>query len=151
MAQRTKLSRLWNDRAGNSFMETALLVPAMLMLCCGVMDFARVVYAGIEIAGAARAGVQYGALTPGNSGDTAGMVQAALNDASDLGPTVTASASDYCVCSGSTVDCNSTCADGSTPDGYVSVTANYTFNSLLAYPGLPSNVVLSRTAKMRAQ
>lgn len=123
----------------------------MLMLCCGTMDFARVVYAGIEIAGAARAGVQYGALTPGNSGDTTGMVNAALADAADLGTTVTASASNFCTCSGATVPCDAPCADGTTPEGYVAVTANYTFNTALPYPGLPQTVVLSRTAKMRAQ
>ena len=143
--------RLWQDRKGTSFIETALLLPGLLLLCCGTMDFARVVYAGIEIAGAARAGVQYGALTPGNSGDTTGMATAAKTDAADLGSTVTASASNFCTCSGSTVDCSSTCTGGTTPDGYVSVTANYTFNTLLPYPGMPQTVTLSRTAKMRAQ
>ena len=151
MAQRITFIRFWTDRTGSSFIETAILVPAMLMLCCGTMDFSRVVFAGIEIAGAARAGVQYGALTPGNSGDTDGMAQAAKTDAADLGSSVTASASNFCTCDGSTVDCSSTCMDGSTPDGYVTVTANYTFNTAIPYPGLPQTVALSRTAKMRVQ
>lgn len=150
MGQRMSFTRFWNDRTGSSFIETAILIPAMLMLCCGTMDLTRVVYAGIEIASAARAGVQYGALTPGNSGNTAGMTQAALADAADLGSSVTASASNFCTCSGSTVACSSTCS-GATPNGYVSVTANYTFNTVLPYPGLPQTVVLSRTAKMRVQ
>ena len=144
------LRRLWKDRRGTSFIETALLFPAMLLLCCGAMDFGRVVYAGIEIANAARAGVQYGALTPGHSGDTAGMAQAALNDAADLGSAVTASGSNFCACSHSTVACTTSCSL-SQPDGYVSVTANYTFNTLLKYPGVPKTIVLSRTAKMRVQ
>ena len=150
MAQQTRLMRFWNDRTGNSFMETALLLPLMLLLCFGTMDFARVVYAGIEIASAARAGVQFGAFTPGNSGNTAGMTQAALADAADLGSSVTASASNFCSCSGSTVACSSTC-NGVAPNGYVAVTANYTFNSLFQYPGVPQTTVLSRTAKMRVQ
>jgi Flp pilus assembly protein TadG len=134
-------------------MEAALLVPLMLLMCCGVMDFARVVYAGIAVANAARAGVQFGALTPGNSGNTAGMAQAAKNDAADLGSgNVTATATNFCACTGTagTVSCSTTCS-GATPDGYVSVTANYTFNTLLKCPGIPSQVVLSRTAKMRVQ
>jgi Flp pilus assembly protein TadG len=145
------LSRFWNDRRGTSFIETAILFPAMMMLCCATMDFARVVYAGTEIAGAARAGVQYGALTPGNAGNTTGMAQAALNDAADLGSTVTASASNFCTCSNASSPCTSACADGTTPEGYVSVTANYTFNTAIPYPGLPRTVVLGRTAKMRVQ
>jgi Flp pilus assembly protein TadG len=139
-----------NDRTGSSFIETALVVPMMLLLCCGTMDFARFIYAGVEIASAARAGVQYGALTPGHSGDTSGMTAAALADAADLGSTVTASAGNFCACDGSTTDCSSTCT-GATPEGYVSVTANYTFNTLIRYPGLPRTVALSRTAKMRVQ
>ncbi|HEX5430641.1 MAG TPA: TadE/TadG family type IV pilus assembly protein [Bryobacteraceae bacterium] len=150
MAQRINLKRLLNDRTGTSLIELAILIPVMLFLSCGVMDFSRVVYAGIEIAGAARAGVQYGALTPGNAGNASGMEQAALADATDLGNSVTAAASNFCVCSGSTVDCSSTC-NGTTPDGYVTVTANYTFNTLLHYPFLPQQMVLSRTAKMRVQ
>jgi Flp pilus assembly protein TadG len=150
MEQPMTFTRFWSDRTGTSFIETAILIPAMLLLCCGTMDFARVVYAGVEIASAARAGVQYGALTPGNSGNTPGMTQAALADAADLGSSVTASASNFCTCSGATVACSSTCA-GAIPDGYVSVTANYTYHTVLPYPGLPQTVVLSRTAKMRVQ
>jgi len=129
----------------------AILLPMLLMLCCGTMDFARVIYAGIEISNAARAGVQYGALLPGNAGDTAGMQQAAVNDAADLGSSnVTATASNFCTCNGSTVSCSdTTCA--TTPDGYVSVTTSYTFNTVVHYPGLPQSVVLTRTAQMRVQ
>ena len=150
MEQRMSLKRFWNDRKGTSFIETAILVPVMLLLWCGTMDFARVVYAGMEVASAARAGVQYGALTPGHSGDTTGMSTAAKADAADLGTAVTATASNYCTCSGSTTACTSTCS-GVKPNGYVSVTANYTFNTLIPYPGVPQSVVLSRTAKMRVQ
>jgi Flp pilus assembly protein TadG len=150
MELRKSFTRFWNDRQGTSFIETAILVPAMLLLCCGTMDFARVVYAGIEVASAARAGVQYGALTPGHSGDTSGMAAAAKADATDLGTSVTASASNFCLCSGSTTDCTTVCS-GAAADGYVSVTANYTFNTTLPYPGLPQSVTLSRTAKMRVQ
>jgi Flp pilus assembly protein TadG len=150
MELRKSFNRLWKDRRGTSFIETAILIPSMLLLCCGTMDFARVVYAGIEIAGAARAGVQYGALTPGHSGDTAGMAAAAKADATDLGSSVTASASNFCLCSGSSTDCTSPCS-GVAADGYVSVTANYSFTTTLPYPGLPRTVALSRTAKMRVQ
>jgi Flp pilus assembly protein TadG len=151
MAQRPNLTGFRNQR-GSGFIETAILLPVMLLMCCGTMDFARVVYAGIEVASAARAGVQFGALTPGNSGNTDGMVQAALNDAADLGAGVTATARNFCGCNSGTteVSCSSTTC-GTTPSGYVSVTANYTFNTLIPWPGIPQTVVLTRTAQMRAQ
>ena len=150
MKPRASLIRFAKDRTGVSFIETALFLPFLLLLCCGVMDFGRVVYAGIEIANAARAGVQYGALTPGHSGDTDGMEEAAIADAGDLGKTVTASAGNFCMCGSSKVDCTTSCGLEK-PAGYVTVTANYTFNTLFSYPGVPSQVALSRTAKMRVQ
>ena len=151
MSKQLRSAPLRNRERGTSFIETAILLPVLLMLCCGTMDFARVMYAGIEISNAARAGVQYGSLLPGNAGDTAGMQQAALNDATDLGTSnVTATASNFCMCNGSSVSCSdTTCA--TTPDGYVQVTASYTFNTVVHYPGLPQSITLSRTAKMRVQ
>ena len=151
--QRMSLIGFRSNQKGSSFIEVAILLPVMLLMCCGTMDFARVVYAGIEIANAARAGVQFGALTPGNSGNTNGMVQAALNDATDLGLSgVTASARNFCGCNSGTgeVSCSATTC-GATPSGYVSVTANYPFNTLVPWPGLPTRVVLTRTAMMRVQ
>ena len=153
MKQRMSLAGFRSNRSGTSLIETAILIPVMLLMCCGTMDFARIVYAGITIANSARAGVQFGALKPGNSGNTAGMVQATLNDAADLGiSNVTASARNFCGCTSGTgeVPCSSTCG-GVTPSGYVSVTANYTFNPLVPYPGVPQAVVVARIAKMRVQ
>jgi Flp pilus assembly protein TadG len=151
--QRLTLAMFWANRTGSSLIETALLIPVMLMMCCGAMDFARIVNAGITVANSARAGVQYGALTPGNSGDTTGMVQAALNDGADLGTSnLTATARNFCECTAGTseVDCSTSCS-GVTPSGYTSVTVSYTFKTLVPYPGLPQSVVLTRTANMRIQ
>jgi Flp pilus assembly protein TadG len=153
MNQRRRPEGVRSNRRGTSLIEITILIPVMLLMCCGIMDFARIVYAGITIANSARAGVQFGAVTPGNSGNTAGMVQAALNDATDLGlSNVTATARNFCGCTSGTseVACSSTCS-GVAPSGYVSVTASYTFNPLVPYPGIPQSVVLTRVANMRVQ
>ncbi len=150
-----KFEKFCRDRKGSSFIEMAVLVLVVLLLCCGTMDFARVVNAGIQIANAARAGVQFGALNPGNSGNFPGMVQAALADAADLGTgQVTATARNFCGCNNGTteVSCTDTTAcSGTTPSGYVAVTTNYTFNPLVPWPGMPGTLALTRTAKMRVQ
>ena len=146
---------LRDNRRGSSFIETAILIPVMLLMCCGTMDFARAVYAGISMASAARAGVQFGALTPGNSGKTTDMAQAAKNDAADLGlDNVTATTRNFCSCNdgGGEVACSGTVTcNGATPYGYVSVTANYTFRPVVPWPGIPQSLVLAGTAKMRVQ
>ena len=153
MKTRMNLAGLIANQKGISLIETALLIPVMLLMCCGAMDFARIVNAGITVANSARAGVQFGALTPGNSGNTAGMVQAAQSDAADLGVSnVTVTARNFCECTSGSgeVDCSTTCS-GATPSGYVSVTAAYTFTPLVPYPGIPQGIVVTRTANMRVQ
>jgi Flp pilus assembly protein TadG len=142
------------NRRGSALIELAIVIPVLLLMCCGAMDFARVIYAGIAIASAARAGVQFGAFSPGNAGDIAGMSQAALNDVANQGlNNVTTSARIFCGCNNSTseVSCTAATCAGKTPSGYVEVTANYTFNTVVNYPGVPQSVVLNRTARMRVQ
>ena len=142
-----------NRQRGNALVELAFITPVVLLLCGGVMDFSRAIYAGIAIANAARAGVQYGALTPGNSGKFQGMADAAVADAANQGLTgVTATARNFCRCVSSTTEtaCSSTCG-GSTASGYVEVTVNYTYNTLMQIPGVPTTVVLNKTARMRVQ
>ena len=119
------------------------------------MDFARVVYAGIAVANAARAGVQYGTFSPGNAGKTSELQSAALADAANQGLTgISASARTFCLCSGSSSEVSCTLATscaGTTPNGYSEVTVSYTFNTMITYPGIPSSIALSRTARMRIQ
>ncbi|HUS07768.1 MAG TPA: TadE/TadG family type IV pilus assembly protein [Bryobacteraceae bacterium] len=149
-----RLNIFRRDRSGSSLVETAIVLPCLLLMCCGTMDFGRVFYAGIAIASAARAGVQYGALTPGNAGNTTGMTQAAMNDIAGQGlANATATARNFCGCAGSSseVACSTATCSGATPKGYVEVTVNYTFAPLFNYPGLPGNIVLTRAARMRVQ
>jgi Flp pilus assembly protein TadG len=142
------------ERRGNAIIEFTIVFPVMLLMLAGTMDFARVFFAGIAMENAARAGVQYGALSPGKAGDTAGIQAAALADAAGQGlASVTASATRYCACTGSssTVSCSTGTCAGQTPNGYVETTVQYTFDSILRYPGLPEAMTISRTAKMRVQ
>ena len=136
---------------GNATVEFALLLPLMLLLVLGVVDFARLFYAAITVASAARAGVQYGAQDTIKAKDTAGMQTAASNDAADI-TGVTATAQSYCECSdGTRVDCLTGTCGGASPPVYVQVTVQKTFTTLVDYPGIPHNTALSRTAIMRVQ
>src|SRR5438046_10374196 len=88
-------------RRGASFMELAVLLPLLLVLFIGIIDFGRVFYNAMTISHAARAGVQYGAQDNIRSGDFAGMRQAAQGTAGDeAGVTVTACR--YCRWAGGT-------------------------------------------------
>jgi TadE-like protein len=98
---------------GQSAVELALLAPVLILLLLAAADFSRVYYASIEATNAARADVQYGAQSITTASDTAGMQQAALNDASNLSG-LTATASNFCECPPGTshVICSSATCSG---------------------------------------
>jgi Flp pilus assembly protein TadG len=135
---------------GQSFVEFAIVVPVLLLILLVIADFSRVFYTAIELNNAARAGTQYGIQSPANAADTAGMVQAAKNDASGISG-VSATASEYCECvDGSTQACNSgsPCRDMRV---YVEVDTSGTFQTLLNYPGIPASTSLNGKSVMRQQ
>lgn len=128
---------------GQSVVELALVLPLIALLLVAVCDFARLFYASIGVADAARAGVQYGAQNRATAVDYTGMQQAALNDGSGIS-NLSATASSFCQCSGTTVSCSSPgCAK---PDNFVQVTVSATFDTILTYPGIPQPATLSSTA-----
>jgi Flp pilus assembly protein TadG len=151
--QPAKVARRRIGERGSAILEAGLLLPVLVLMTCGAMDFARVFFAGIVVESAARAGVQAASWSVGKAGATVDSDTAAQNDASGQGLTgVTVSSRTFCACiSGSAeVACNTSCS-GAVPSGYVETTASYTFNSIIPYPGIPQNLVLSSTAKFRAQ
>jgi Flp pilus assembly protein TadG len=139
-----------SDR-GTAAAELAMTLPLLALLAIGVADFGRMYFTGIAVANATRAGVQYGAQSTVTSGNFTGMEQAARNDAADLG-TISVLSGRFCKCpDGSTPSCTSSCPSYGGPQVFVHVTASKTYSFLIAYPGLPSTIVVTRTATFRAQ
>jgi Flp pilus assembly protein TadG len=144
-----------DKRTGTATIELALLLPLLLLIALGAIDFGRVFYMSVEVANAARAGVQYGAQSTATSQDYPGMVNAAKNDAPDISG-MTASATRWCECSGSstTFDCSqNNCLNSNpkVPEIYVQVSTQATFNTMMKYPGIPTTILLSKQATMRVQ
>jgi Flp pilus assembly protein TadG len=65
------------EEKGQALVELALTLPALVLLLVAAAEFARVSYASIEVSNAAMAGVQYGAQSPIEAADTAGIQAAA--------------------------------------------------------------------------
>ncbi len=84
--------------SGQAIIEMMILLPIFLVLMIGTVEFGRLAYAYIEVADAARAGVQYGAQNRATASDTAGMQQAALNDAPDSPRNIPHSRADTFLC-----------------------------------------------------
>lgn len=134
---------------GAPLIELALLLPVLLLLLVGAVDYGRGYYAAIEVSSAAESGALYGTLNPS---DTAGMISMAKLDAADVSG-LSATAAYGCECSdgsNASANCVATPACSSNVVKYVQVTASANYSPILPYPGIPSSISLSRTVRLRA-
>lgn len=141
------------SQRGSMLVEFALLVPVLLVLMFGMVDFSRVFLTAITVTGAAQAGAEYGSSSSSTFADYTGMQNAASHDATQLS-SFTATASQYCSCSpgGASVSCStSTCSGYGAPAKYVKVQTTSTFHTLFPYPLVPSAATVNATAYMRVQ
>ena len=136
---------------GQALVETALVFPILILLLLGAAELARVAYASIEVANAARAGVAYGSQNLGTSADTTGIQNAASTDAGDLSATLTTTATVTGTCSNPNVFCtgsgstctNTDCSDaGDHIENILTVTTSATFDPVIHLPGIPTTYSL---------
>ncbi len=134
---------------GSSLVEVALVIPVLLLLLLGTVDFGRVYYLAMEIAGAAHAGAEYGFQNPT---DATGIQAAAMHDAPDVPNLAVATPAYGCECSdGSSfsANCSSTPRCTNNIVYRVSVNVSTTFTPWFPWPGIPSTISLSNSATMR--
>ena len=140
-------------QGGQSIVELAVVSPLLIMLLVGSVDAGRFMYGGIAVGNAARAGVHYGAQSAQMSADGAGISGAAVADAGNVAGFSVSDSPTYCACDSSQgvhVSCTQTspvlCPSPDRRDLFLSVTATAKFTPLLHYPGLPSPLMITRTA-----
>jgi Flp pilus assembly protein TadG len=151
-------TRRRSDR-GVSSLEVALMLPFLLLLLMGVLDFGQLFYLAIEVSDAARAGAQYGYQNLTTQMDTSGMIAAAEDDAVDVSSWGTNVASYGCMCSDGTDQAQlaasaSSCAiqpsactsKGAQLVDYVQVQTQAIYAPILPLPGLPSSITLNGNA-----
>jgi Flp pilus assembly protein TadG len=119
--------------------EFSLISSVLLMMTLGVVDFGRMFNYGNAAMSAAQAGTAFGALSPANYSDLAGMESAARADASGYSG-VNAVASQVCRCQigGAPVSCPATCSGSGSPQTYIQVEVTIPFNMIAGLPWLPS-------------
>jgi hypothetical protein len=138
-------------QGGAAIVELGLVLPLLLLLFLGTMDFGRVMYWSITLTHAARAGAQYGAQSNGSAGDYPGIRTAALSEAQDIGAIIV-EPERYCRCPPETVvSCTGTCIGYGLPRVFVKVTTHATFKTLVPWPGIPAETKMTRTALLRLQ
>ena len=134
---------------GSAAAEAAVVLPLLLLLGVGATDLASVSYAGIHVASAAANGAQYGSTSLAAAKDAAGINQAAHLDQLDMSSSMIgkiASAYNY-------TDTNPTVKSEVIDEGEgntaVKVTVTYVFSTLARYPGIPKNVTVIQSVRMR--
>lgn len=140
-----------SDETGQALVETALVVPVLLVILLGAAEIARIAYAAIEVSNSAKAGAQYGAQNRKAAQDTPGIQNAAANDAADLtGLTTTPSL--VCTCSDTTyvpTNCsdNTTCSSHNTYNEVtLTVTTSATYTPVFHTAAFPGSIVLNGKA-----
>jgi Flp pilus assembly protein TadG len=145
---------------GAALVEFALILPLLMLVLIGVIEMGRVAYFSIEVANAAHAGAQYGAL--GYSNGNANMKAAANKDGQNSISTFITNAQYVCACwnpntgvetpaSPTYPACGSTCATGGHMVTYAQVSVTGTIHTLFNYKalGLPDHWDVTRVATMR--
>ena len=143
---------------GVAAIEAVIVLPIIIFFMLAVIDFGRVMYVSITTTNAARAAAGYAAQSTNLVIDTSGIRASALSEASDLisdafnSDPVAVSSKRVCKCSGSSseVFCTNNLCTGQV-EIFVEVTATRDFRTVVSYPLIPNQLVISRTATIRAQ
>jgi Flp pilus assembly protein TadG len=123
-----------NPRSGTVAVELAILLPLLVFLCAIGVDFARVFSRAILLETASRNACFWAAQDPVRAKDKPGIEAVALRDLADITPTPRITSQTYFG------------ADGFE---YVRVTIEYTFDTIMDFPGVPVRSDLVRSTDMR--
>lgn len=127
---------------GLAAVETAIVLPVVLLLTFAAVDFGRIVHAYIAVSNAARCGATNGSMhefTASTRSTWESRIRSAMEDEMAGLPGFAAANLQSEV---------STTTDG---DGLFEVTvrASYPFNTIVKWPGLPASATLSHAVVMR--
>lgn len=163
--------------AGQTLIEVALVLPLLLAMVLGSIEFGRYAYLSILVGDAAHAGALYGAQNGINAANAPGIIAAADSDYANNGQSVstltvttwqgcgcdsggtytqlasTAPPNNSASCTATYINPATACGGSSTSQtkwvATVSVQATATFQSIFKYPWIPNSITVSRTATIR--
>ena len=156
--------------AGVVAIELALLLPILMLLLMGGVEFGRAIHHKMQLASAVRAGAAYATLSTFDGSTELDSVaeetgrlctfsplpniQDTMCQATNLtSSAVTVTPTRFCECDVSgtvttSANCTSTCTGGTLRE-YVTVTASEDFTTLITYPGIGSPIPLTESLTVR--
>ena len=148
-----KLSRVADGRRGNAIIEFSLLMPWLIFLFVGALDWGFYTYSLISTQAASRVGAVYASSSPGAMADKAGICMYALEQLRkmpNVGSGLSSCATGTGVSSSSPVASSVTSVTGI--DGKPAVQISVTYQTPVYIPlmtSLPKQAVITRTMQMR--
>ncbi|WP_164549761.1 TadE/TadG family type IV pilus assembly protein [Altericroceibacterium xinjiangense] len=142
--------RLRADRSGVAAVELALLLPFLVLLLAGLIDYSRLIVTGMQVRSAAQAGADYALL---HGWDQDGITQSVMS-ATTLEVTANPAPQRLQGCvSGTSIipTTEPTCPSGAQPGEYVTASATAPFSPLMPWPGLTLSSSLSADAMARVR
>ena len=136
--------RVLQCERGVSVVEFAFILPILLLLLVGAIDFGQVVLERSKLSAMLRAGAHYAAFSP--DATEAAIATAANKGAGSTVAAATVRARKYCACTAE-VSCSATCSGGSVPGRFVELTAQTAVPLLFDYPFVDSPVALTRSLR----
>jgi hypothetical protein len=155
---RLKLQFFGKSEDGSIAVETALLMAVIGFMGLGVLDFGLAYTRNLELANAARAGMQYAMVRKPIDEDYSDIIDAVTAAAPTLkgGENREISTNLYCECpDGTPSECVSdtgddlVCDDGNLRSSYLEITIAETYSLLFSYPGINSDLTLSESTTLR--
>ena len=149
-ASRLLAAKLRDACRGNVAIEFAFIVPALLLLIGGLIEYGVVTYDATSLENAARAGAQFAF----SGGYSAAKVEQAVRDASavSLGPDDIVSSHVFCECTdGTPIACGDTCSNGGPNRRFISVSVTMQHHTTLPFLAsiVPSTVRGNATIRMQ--
>ena len=141
--------RRCRGESGQALVELCVGLSMLSLILLGALEFGQIAYTSIEVANAAKAGVQYGSQDNNTAVDATGIQNAAAAAAPSLSGLATTVANS-CICSDGTA---STCLNTDCPNSHledtVTVNTSYTLAPFITLPALPSSFTLKGQASQK--
>ncbi|MCI0456601.1 MAG: pilus assembly protein [Gemmataceae bacterium] len=138
----TQRKPVWSSgrRRGAAAAELAVVLPVLMLIVVGALDFGRFAHSHIAVTNAARAGAGVGSANPPTVPTLgtwkAQVTQAVHDEMAQLGTPSTVTVSDPYTDEGRTL---------------FKVTVEYPFSTVVAWPGIPGSLTLRHTVVMEIQ
>lgn len=116
------------DKAGVSAVEFALIVPVMMLVLLGIIEFGSILFDRTDMHTAVRSGVQYVMNGGRNTDDASNIVLMSWSTKPETG---TVNVTRYCLCTEAEHACSLPCSDMSVPEAYIWIEASATLGGLV--------------------